>query len=107
MLRAGKLDRRVHVQEDELGAANDSGQETPRWATKFVAWAGVEPVSGGETWNDFQVQDDEDYVITIRYRDGVTSRDRVKMGARVFAVKRVVNPEEAGVELHLFCNSRE
>lgn len=106
MLRAGDMTRRVEVQEDELGAANESGQETPRWTTKFATWAGFEFVSGGETWNGHQVNDDEDCVITIRYRPGVTSQNRVKMGARVFAVKRVVNPQLADVELNLFCTER-
>lgn len=79
------------------------GQPTETWAAWGTAWANIKQLSGRELVNAQQVKGDVTHEFRIRYRDGVTVRQRLSFDGRTFGILNVNNVNEADVELRLLC----
>ena len=103
MLRAGKRNKKVLIQS--VAETQDTkGGLTPAWGKFSDAWASVEMISGNEFWSSKQVNASADYAIVTDYIPGVTSKMRVKWGARIFEiVEPPRNTRERNRELVLMC----
>ncbi len=89
-MNPGELDTLVTIQRaTETRAANGSVIKT--WADIAQVWASFEPISGREAVMAQQLQASVSVKATIRYGTGVTVRDRVTDGSRVYDVTRVVD----------------
>lgn len=101
-LRAGKLTKRVEVQE--LTETRDAhGGITETWTTIATRWASVEPLSGRERWSAEQVDSDITHRIRMRRFRGLTTNHRIRWDGRVFNLRSVLNLDEADVEHELLC----
>lgn len=92
--KPGKMKQRVSIQSITQ-ASDGQGGFTESWATDATVWAYVRPVKGYEKYQAQQVQTPVTHKITIRYRTGVTTKQRILFGSRVFNIKEVLNPDEA------------
>lgn len=104
-IRAGQLRHRVDLQRATVTV---SGQRAPAntWKTLETVWARVEPLTGREQLLAQQADARQTHRITIRYRDGLTTRDRVRFGTRGFNILSIANDEERNRLLVLMCEER-
>lgn len=102
-----KARHRITLQTKTTTATSysDAGAET--WADTATVWAAIEPATGREFNMAAQTMSDVTHTVTIRHRAGVTRNMRVQYGTRTFAIKAVLNPDEANVILRLLCSERD
>lgn len=101
-MRAGRLRRRVTIQQNPSPTQDTFGAEEESWSDVDTVWAAVEPLSGREFMDGKQLKAAVDTRIRIRYRSGLDSEMRVVWGSHIYDVKAVV-PDERNRETHLMC----
>lgn len=101
-IRAGEL-RTPIIIESATTAADAMGQMTPNWSTYATTRAAVSTQSAREALAAGQPRPIGTVVIRTRWRSGVTTAMRVKIGSRVLNIGGVVNVDEANRELVLYC----
>ena len=107
-MEAGKLRHRITIQNPPA-ARNEYGEEeqdSDDWTDFKTVWAAITPLSGRELWNAQQSQPDVTHRIEIRYLAGVTSKQRAKLGSRLFNFQSMANIEERNRELHIVAVER-
>lgn len=103
-LAAGTLNQRVTI-EQPTESVDSYGEATQSWATipGGAVWASIDTGGGREFYRAQQTQADLTHLVTIRYRDDVTNKMRLKFGTRYLNIVRVVNAGEENVKLELQC----
>lgn len=103
MLNAGKLNKRISIEESTAGspAVNDFGEPVVVWNELAEVWSAVEPLSGREFWAQQQVQSEITVRFRIRYRSDVFAGMRIVYNQAVYMIKSVIDPLEKHEELHL------
>lgn len=81
--------------EAPVAAADGAGGSIVSWVLIAEVWAAIHPRSGHERVETGRIEGHVTHEITIRYRDGVTSPQRLRLGARIFDIKSVIDAEEA------------
>lgn len=105
-LRAGKLNKRVTIQQ-VTRTSDGGGGYTEAWAALATVWANVEPQSGSERWTAGQQGAGVEWQVTIRYRDDVTPLMRVLYGSKVLNIRAVMDPDARSERLVLVCEEEE
>lgn len=77
-MQAGRLDRRILLEEPQQMGTTDSGQPIVKWLPVGTVWARREPLKGQERFLADQVAAHVDTRFTIRYRSGVTPEKRIR-----------------------------
>lgn len=106
-MRAGKLRHQVTIQSLTAGSPTrkPDGTLDAAWTDAIgnpVA-ASIDPVTGKESFLAGGHLAEVDHKIRIRYRAGITAKQRVLFGSRVFDILAVLNWEERNKELLLLC----
>jgi SPP1 family predicted phage head-tail adaptor len=102
-MKAGQLRKRIDIEQQAL-TADGGGGDTESWsALASGIYADVEPLSGRELFQAQQVNDELSHRVTIRYYPGVTSKMRVKYGARVLLIESIIDLEEKHRQVQLMC----
>lgn len=101
-MKAGQLRHRVTL-ETETKTQSSSGALTSTWATLDKVWAQIEPMSSRELMEASQRGTNETHKVTLRYRDDLTTKERVKFGTRVLNIGSLVNVGERNRTLVLMC----
>lgn len=101
-MRFGRLRHRVTVQE--RSTTRDSyGAPAHTWtATHASVPAEVTAISGRELLAADAVQGETTHRVRMRYRDGVTTDNRVLFGTRVFNIRQVI-PDRLENALEILC----
>lgn len=100
-------DRTKHVQLENPGGSVPDGEGgfTESWAALDPpdAWVRIAPASAADLERAAAgtVLSTASHLITMLYHPGVTIQTRLTLGARVFQVTSVRNPDEANRELVL------
>lgn len=105
MAGIGKLRHRVVIQAENATPDGAGGFSDP-WASPTVVatvWASVVPLSGSEQFRGMQLEDKITHKITMRYRAGVTAKNRIVFGTRPFNIRVVRNIDERDRWLELMC----
>ena len=101
-----RLKHRVILQEATQSADGAGGFSTS-WSDVDTVWAEIVPFASRSTTQERLVAEQLDvqqrYRITMRYRSGVDAGMRVKYGSRLFNILSVVNVQERGEALEIFC----
>jgi SPP1 family predicted phage head-tail adaptor len=97
-----QMNRRVSIQS-ATDVSDGQGGQTASWATDATVYAAIEPLKGYEKYQAMQVQTPVSHKVTIRYRAGVTTSQRLLYGSRIFGIKEVINVNEDGNFLELKC----
>lgn len=88
MIAAGKLDRRVTIEQPSVAADAYGGQVTT-WTTFKVAWAEVRPIRGAERFEAMAQRAARFEVFRIRYLSGVTPKMRIVWDGRVYNIRNI------------------
>lgn len=105
-MKIGDLRHRVVLQKKEI-TVDELKQQTENWTDIASVWAAIEPLSGREYFAARQLNEEVSVKITIRYRDDVTSDNRLVFNNKVFEVLSVIDPRERGKTLILMCREVE
>lgn len=99
---AGDLDQRVTLQQRD-SSLNTLGQASDTWTNVAEVWAKVEPLRGREFFAAGQMQSEATTRITIRYRAGVTERNRVVWRGQPYDISAVIEPDGQKQMLEMIC----
>lgn len=102
MIKAGNYRNKVLI-ESKANAQDAYGAITETWSTYATWWAQIQPLSGREYVEAAKVNSEVGVKMKGRYISGVTPIMRAKFGTRIYAVVAVINIEERGREMELFC----
>lgn len=97
-MQAGKLRHRVTLQEKVEIQDSGTGATTPEWRDVATVWADVVALSAREFIASQANQGQITNRITIRYRPGVTNRNRIICGTRLFNIEGVLPDPVSGRE---------
>jgi SPP1 family predicted phage head-tail adaptor len=78
MLAAGKLDRRITIQQ-AAAVRNNAGEKTRTWSLLAKVWAGVLFPSTRQAQNSQQLASEIDATFTIRYRTDVAPQENIRI----------------------------
>ena len=97
-MRAGRLRHRVTIQQPS-SSTNSRGGKIKSWSDLATVWASIEPLSGREIEQDFQLEPETTTRIVMRYKSGLTSNMRIKYGSRYYKILGITNTNERNYEL--------
>jgi SPP1 family predicted phage head-tail adaptor len=106
MLQAGKLRHRIQIVEPTLARDSSGGWDVNAATPVVNAWASVEALAGRELYAAQQKVSQVTHKVTIRYRDGIKSKQNVWFHDRMFEIQAVENPDERTKMLVLLCLER-
>lgn len=92
--RPGALRHRLVVERAALAA-----DESTTWAADAVAFAAIEPVSAREVESGGGLAGQVTHRIEIRWRDDLSSRDRLRLGQRIFRIRATRDLDERRARL--------
>ena len=101
-VNAGELRSRVTIETPSV-TVDEIGGRVQAWTPVATVWAAVEPMSAGEQWRRLQIDASANWKITIRWMAGVSPKQRVRYGARVFEIKGVTDPDQRRRFVELAC----
>lgn len=102
MITAGSMRTPITI-ESATTAADAMGQMVQTWSTYVSTRGAVSTPSARESLASGQPRLTGTVVIRTRWRSGVTTAMRVKIGSRVLNIGGVVNVDEANREMVLYC----
>lgn len=101
-----RLKHRVTIQE-AVQTTDGAGGFSTSWSDADTVWAEIMPFASRSTTQERlvaeQLEAQQRYRITIRYLSGVDAGMRIQYGSRLFDILSVVNVQERGEVLELFC----
>jgi SPP1 family predicted phage head-tail adaptor len=97
-MNAGSLNRKIEIQTN-TPVPDSFNQPIDNWTTTATAWASIVTTGGGEFYAAQKVNADTQALFKIRYRQGVTTLNRIKYGSRIFEILAVNDANEAHKEL--------
>ena len=103
-MKAGELRTRVVIEEPVRVGSGTGGRVD--WRTVAPAWADIRPIRSTDRNQEGHFQTVKLARVTIRYRPGIKSKMRVKLGARVLEIVSVIDVDERHRQLDLLCEER-
>ncbi len=91
---------RVALQET-VRTSDGQGGWTEAWETIATVWVSLKPKKAYEKFQALQMQTPKNYEIGMRYRAGVTTKNRFLYGDRIFDIKEVINTDEKNMFLQI------
>lgn len=101
-MNPGLLNQRVSLERFEA-SQDEIGQPIEAWVALATVWAAVEPQAGREFVAAGAAQSELTTKVRIRWRDGITTGDRLTHDGRVYNITSVVDYRSAKRELVLMC----
>lgn len=77
--------------------------EEENWTDVITLWAAVKPLSGREFYAAEQSQSEVTHKIDCRYKPGLTTDMRVRLGSRRFGIVSIIDWEERHESLLIMC----
>lgn len=102
-MQSGKLNKRVILQTVSQSSDGAGGSTTDTWADTATIWASITPSTGNEQFQADQLDSRVSQIVTIRYRSGVLTSQRLKFGTRTFSIQNILNKDERNEQLILLC----
>ena len=99
-MRSGILRHRITIQT-ETAVSDGMGGETLTWSDTLEAWAAIWPLTAKESLDAMKLELQVTHKIRIRYRSGITAKNRIKFGTRIFNIVSLINFEERGKQLDI------
>lgn len=107
---AEKMRYRITLQQEQQ-TSDLAGGYTLAWSDVATVWAAIDSnsrrTSSTENLTAGQLENRSFFVLTIRYRAGVTGKMRISYGGRVFNIRRAVNVDEKNQWIELFATEGE
>jgi SPP1 family predicted phage head-tail adaptor len=102
-MQPGQLRHQIYLQgltrtDDEGGGGEEAWGDA-----SGPLWAEIRPLTGTEAIRAMQSEATLTHTVRLRYRPGVTTRMRLRYGARHFDIRHVIDVQERHIELQLLC----
>ena len=101
-MRAGRLRHRVTIETPNDEASTYGGPKHV-WVPVATVWASVEPLQGREFMAARAANAETTHRVGMRYRGGVTAKQRINFDGRILEIESVMNRDERNAELQLMC----
>jgi SPP1 family predicted phage head-tail adaptor len=107
-MRAGLLNRRVHLQKPAM-ASDAEGVSSENWSDLDMVWAHINPYTARELFAAAQPEELLTHQVTIRWRSDVTTHMRFLYQEkptdpfRIFLIHTMLDPDEGHKELDCLC----
>lgn len=98
----GQMTARLAL-EEPVSTSDGQGGATVSWTEIAAMWAKVEPVSSSLAERAGAEIGTISHRIWLRFRKGLVAGQRLRKGARLFAIKLVQDPDETGRYLTCLC----
>ena len=95
-MRAGQLRHRIAIQES-TDTADGAGGFTSSWSAisgMSSVPAAIWPLSSKESLDSMKLELQVTHKIRIRYRSGITAKNRILFGTRIFNIISLTNHDE-------------
>ena len=90
----GKHDKRVAIERPQ-DVVSASGSVSQEYELLGLRWAHVRDLTGREQWQADQVSSDVNKIVELREDfDGLTPKDRIKYGVRVYEIVGITGEME-------------
>lgn len=99
----GELRHRVILQR-RLNAPDGGGGVILSWSDIAGLWAEVTPLAGGESVQAMGEQDRQKFRVRLRYREDISSADRLLFRQHVLNIRSLINIGERGQWLECRCD---
>ena len=99
-MRSGTLRHRITIQES-TETSDGMGGFTTIWSDKLEMWVAIWPLSAKERLDAMKLELQITHKIRGRYRSGITAKDRIKFGTRIFNIVSPINQDERNVQLDM------
>lgn len=106
MIKTGELFQRLEVQS-ATSTRDAMGQPIVSWTTSSTRWASVKSLNSREAYYSKTVNPTVTHKIRMRYFLGLTQRDRLKEGARIYDISGIINVDERNVSYEIDAIERE
>jgi SPP1 family predicted phage head-tail adaptor len=93
MTAIGTMRQRVTLQEP-VDTDDGGGGFTRQWQDGAALWAAMEPATARQRFEAGQAGVTVTHRLTIRYRPGVTSAHRLRLGTRIFDIRHLHADEQ-------------
>lgn len=103
-MQSGRLRNRVTIQY-QVATQDEYNEEIVAWTDLADVWADIRPTSARERMINSadQIQAAIDHTIIIRWRDDISTKQRIKFGTRVFDIEGFADRTGKRHELRLNC----
>ena len=102
-MRAGQLRHTVSIQE-QTDTSDGMGGFTTSWADILgmdAVKAAIWPLSAKESLDSLKLELQVTHKIRIRYRSGITAKNRILFGTRTFNIISLINNDERNISLDI------
>lgn len=106
-MNPGILRHRVRLEGPPATAPDGLGGGAEAWPLVEELWAHVQPLNATERYRQHQEQHAVTHRVTIRYRTGVSTKQRLVFDGRVLEIMGIINPTETTAYLILECVESE
>lgn len=97
-MQAGKLRHRITLQKSAKAQSPVTGEIVNSWVDVAKLWADVVDLSAREFVTAQAGQSEITSRITIRYREDVTSKDRILYRSQIYNIQGVLADDKSGSE---------
>lgn len=97
-MQAGRLRHRVIIQQFSQIQSPITGNIEKIWQDLVTVWAEVAPASVRDFIAAQAEQSEVTGRITIRYRDGITSKNRILFRGKIYNISGVLPDPDSGIE---------
>jgi SPP1 family predicted phage head-tail adaptor len=94
------MDKRVVIQS-RASASDGQGGYTETWTDTATVWASIKPAKGFERYQAMKLETPVTHEVVMRYRAGITTKNRLVYDERIFDLKEVLNLDEANAYLKM------
>jgi len=87
--------------------ADEFGGNVTTWVFHRLLWAAIKPKTLTETRENGRLSVTQNYLVTLRYRQGFPERARLMWGSRILRVITASDPDNRRERLHLICEEEQ
>lgn len=99
----GSLRNRIKIQRESF-TPDGLGGGTNAWADYAEIRAFIKPISGSERLYSMRLEANVTHRIFIRYRDDLTTKDRISYKGRLMQIRALINLEEANKFIEIYAD---
>lgn len=103
-MQGGKLRDFVTIQSFEVDSIGTRGEQIGEWTDLYVnVPAQVKGLTGREATLARQILATSDTLVTIRFMEGITTKNRIVFNSQTFNIEQITNTENRNRELVIGC----
>ena len=103
-MQIGKLRHKIEIQARMAPTTTNAyGEPTEDWQTEKTVWGAISTPTGKQLYVAEQLQVEASHIVTLRYCDILTPRNRLKFGTRIFSINFVGDFDERNIQQEVFC----